>query len=71
MEMLSILETLEDLIEKSSTVPFTGKSMVDREEILEIVKEIRLKLPDDISDDMCNNQESCRNQARFQFISGN
>lgn len=48
MEILSILETLEDLVEKSVTVPFSGKCLVDKEEILEIVKEVRLKLPDDI-----------------------
>lgn len=48
MEILAILETLEDVIEKSVNVPFSGKCMVDREEILEIIKEIRLKLPDDI-----------------------
>jgi len=48
MEMLSILETLEDLVERSVSVPFSGKCMVDKEEILEIIKEIRLKLPDDI-----------------------
>jgi vacuolar-type H+-ATPase subunit H len=48
MEILSILETLEDLVEKSINVPFSGKCLVDKEEILEIVKELRLKLPDDI-----------------------
>lgn len=48
MEILAILETLEDVIEKSVSVPFSGKCLVDREEILEIIKEIRLKLPDDI-----------------------
>lgn len=48
MEILTVLETLEDLIEKSSSVPFSGKCLVDREEVLEIVKEMRLKLPDDI-----------------------
>ncbi|MDD4495298.1 MAG: ATPase [Eubacteriales bacterium] len=48
MEILSILETLEELIEKSMGVPLTGRCMVDREEVLEIIKEIRLKLPDDI-----------------------
>ncbi len=48
MEILSILETLEDLVEKCVTVPFSGKCLVDKEEILEIVKEMRLKLPDDI-----------------------
>lgn len=48
MEILSILETLEDLVEKSVNVPFSGRCMVDKEEILEIIKEIRLKIPDDI-----------------------
>ena len=48
MEILSVLEALEDLVEKSFSVPFSGKCLVDREEILEIVKEVRLKLPDDI-----------------------
>ena len=48
MEILSILETLEDLVEKSLTIPFSGKCLLDKEEILEIIKEARLKLPDDI-----------------------
>ncbi|MFA6308515.1 MAG: ATPase [Clostridia bacterium] len=48
MEVLDILEALEDLVEKSKNVPLSGRCLVDREEILEIVKEIRLKLPDDI-----------------------
>jgi len=48
MEILSILETLEDIIEKSVSVPFSGRCLVDREEILEIIKEMRLKLPDDL-----------------------
>lgn len=48
MEILAILETLEELIEKSVNVPVLGKCLVDKEEVLEIIKEIRLKLPDDI-----------------------
>lgn len=48
MEILAILEALEDLVERSVAVPFSGRCIVDKEEILEIVKEIRLKLPDDI-----------------------
>jgi len=48
MEILTVLETLEDLVEGSSGVPFSGKCLVDREEVLEIIKEMRLKLPEDI-----------------------
>jgi vacuolar-type H+-ATPase subunit H len=29
-------------------VPFSGRCLVDREEVLEIIKEMRLKLPDDL-----------------------
>ncbi|MDD5603612.1 MAG: ATPase [Eubacteriales bacterium] len=48
MEILAILETLEELVEKSVGIPFSGRCLTDREELLEIIKEIRLKLPDDI-----------------------
>lgn len=48
MEILSILEALEDVIEKSVTVPVLSKSLVDKEELLELIKEMRLRLPDDI-----------------------
>lgn len=48
MEMLTILEALEDLVERGVPVPLTGKCIVNRDEILEKIKEIRLRLPDDI-----------------------
>ena len=35
-------------MEKSRNVPFSNKCIVDKEEVLEIIKEIRLKLPDEI-----------------------
>ena len=43
MEIFTLLETLEDILEKSKTVPFTDKSIVSKNEILDIIKEIRLK----------------------------
>jgi vacuolar-type H+-ATPase subunit H len=48
MEILSLLEALEDLVEKGLSVPFSGKCVVDRDEILEIIKEIRLNMPEEI-----------------------
>ena len=48
MEIFTLLEELEDLLEKSKRLPFRHKSLVDKEEILEIIKEIRLKLPDEL-----------------------
>jgi len=48
MEIFTLLETLEDIFERSKSIPFTEKSIVDREEALEIIKDIRLKLPDEL-----------------------
>lgn len=48
MEIFTFLETLEDILENSKSVPFSNKAIVDREEILDIIKEIILKLPDEL-----------------------
>ena len=48
MEIFTLLETLEDILERGKSVPFTSKTIIDKEELLEIVKEIRLKLPDEL-----------------------
>ena len=48
MEIFTLLETLEEMLEQSKKVPFTDKVVVDKEAILEIIKEIRLKLPDEL-----------------------
>ena len=48
MEIFTLLETLEDILENSRSIPFTNKTMVDKEELLEIIKEIRIKLPDEL-----------------------
>ena len=43
-----MLETIEDMLENSKEVPFTHKAIIDKEEVLDIIKEIRLKLPDEL-----------------------
>jgi vacuolar-type H+-ATPase subunit H len=48
MEVLTLLETLEDILEKSAAIPLTKKSLVDKGELLDIIKEIRVKLPDEL-----------------------
>lgn len=48
MELFTLLETLEEMLESSKVLPFSGKSIVEKEEILDIIKEIRLKLPDEL-----------------------
>ena len=48
MEIFTLLETLEDILERSRTLPFTEKVITDKTEILDIIREIRLKLPDEL-----------------------
>ena len=35
-------------MERSKNIPFTEKGIVEKDEVLEIIKEIRLKLPDEL-----------------------
>ena len=48
MEIFTLLEALEDILERSKTVPFTEKSIIEKDQFLDIIKEIRLKLPDEL-----------------------
>lgn len=48
MEIFSLLENLEELLESGAKVPFSTKVMVDIEELREILEDIRLKLPDEL-----------------------
>lgn len=46
--ILELLDLLEDTLDQSSTMPFTGKVMVNKDELMDIITEIRLKLPNEI-----------------------
>ena len=48
VEIFTLIENLEELIEGSSKVPFSSKVMVDKEELNGILEEIKLKLPDEL-----------------------
>lgn len=48
MEIFTLLENLEELIESGTKVPFSTKVMLDTEEIKEVLDEIRRKLPEEL-----------------------
>jgi len=50
VEVLEILDILEDTIDKGVPVPFSGRCMLDKEELLELIQEVRLKLPADLKE---------------------
>lgn len=48
MEIFNLLEKLEDIVENSWSIPLTGRAMVSKKEMIELLKEIRVMLPDEI-----------------------
>ncbi len=48
MKVLELLEEIEGIVDTASGFPLTGKIMVDSQELLELVREIRVELPDEI-----------------------
>lgn len=48
MEIFTLLENMEDLIENSKEIPLTHKALLNKEELLDIIKDIRLKLPEEL-----------------------
>ncbi len=48
MEVLKLLEEMESLVERSSRIPMTGKSLIDPDAILDLLDRIRAILPDEL-----------------------
>ena len=48
MEIFTLLEALEELMDESKSIPLTNKVFVNKEEVLDLIKEIRLKLPEEL-----------------------
>lgn len=46
-ESITILENLQEYVESCPDVPFTGKCMISKQEVLEMIKDIIYKLPDE------------------------
>ncbi len=48
MDALELLDELEDIIDKGASVPFSGRCILERDELLDILQELKLKLPEDL-----------------------
>lgn len=48
MEILQIIDILEDKIEQAKTIPLLNRALIDREDILANIEELRINLPDDM-----------------------
>lgn len=48
MDLLYLLEQLEDVLGAGSRVPLTSRTLVDEQELLDIIDQIRVSIPDEI-----------------------
>ena len=48
MEVLTVLETLEEMLNRSASIPLTKRTLIDKDELLSVVNDIKLKLPDEL-----------------------
>lgn len=48
MEILSLIEELEELVNEASTIPFSNRVVIDRDEIGEIIRKINVAIPEEI-----------------------
>lgn len=50
MEIMEILNLMDECIEKAPSVPLSGKILVDKEEILDYIQEMRLVFPEELKE---------------------
>lgn len=48
MDGLELLDELEEVISQGANVPFSGRCILERDELMDLVQELKLKLPDDL-----------------------
>ncbi len=69
MRVLELLEEIEEIVDTAAGFPLTVKIMIDSEELLEIVREIRAELPDEIQQAQWikNERERIIAEAKTQY----
>jgi len=48
MEILKLMDVLEEIVVKGGNIPFSGRCLIDKTEALELLKEMRSRLPEDM-----------------------
>lgn len=71
MEILNLLDEIEDILENATNVPLSHKIILDAEDLFEIIKEIRIKLPDEIKQATWIKEEKQRILAEAQKEANN
>lgn len=50
MEIMEIIDMMEETIDKAPAVPLSGKILVDKEDLLDYIQEMRLVYPDELKE---------------------
>lgn len=68
MKLSSLIEKLEELISSGTGVPATGRVLIDRDKLTELVNQIRSAVPEDIQEaqDLLQMREKLINQALLE-----
>ena len=71
VNIVELLEYLQDLIENSPKVPISGKTMVDRKEVLDVIDQIINYLPDQFKKAqwVMNERERILSEAKKEYDS--
>lgn len=63
LEMIELFEELESIISNASSIPFSQKSGIDKNEVLTIINEIKTQIPEEVK------QATWINKERHKIIS--
>ena len=66
MEILKLIDLLEDKVEQSKSIPLLNRALIDREELLTAIEEIRLNIPEDMKQARLVKEERKRILAEAQ-----
>ena len=68
MELSSLIEKLEEVISSGTGVPATGRVLIERGKLTELVAQIRVAIPEDIQEaqDLLQMRENVINQALLE-----
>ena len=50
MEIMEIIDMMEETIDKAPVVPLSGKIVVDKEDLLDYIQEMRLVFPEEVKE---------------------
>lgn len=50
MEIMEIIDMMEETIDKATTVPLSGKILLDKEDVLDYIQEMRLVYPQELEE---------------------